>query len=367
VSAPSTFGRPGRPTATIESHVAFDRLTREPPFSQGLPISQSSLVIALVAVVIVLAVIASFVIGYIRLTPVELWRAVIGQGEASHNLLLFQFRAPRIVLAMLMGAMLAAAGTILQAITQNDLADPGLLSINAGAGLGIAAMLSTWPDAAVSTPYALPFAALLGGLAAAVVIYVIAAKQGVVTSSRLLLVGIACGFGISAATLILSLRMDPKLYQFTVTWMAGSVAGTSWRSVTVLLPWAIVTLPVVLVAARALDVIALGDQVATGLGMAVELRRRALTCVAVALAASAVAVGGAISFIGLVAPHLARRLVGIPHRVVLPTSMLLGALLVVVADSVGRNVLAPIEIPVGVVTGVIGAPYFLYVLMRRTG
>jgi iron complex transport system permease protein len=263
--------------------------------------------------------------------------------------------------------MLAGAGAILQAITQNELADPGLLSINAGAGLGVALLLARWPVAVGGVPFALPLAALAGGLAAATLIYLLAAKRGVVTSSRLLLVGIAVGFGISAAALLLSLRMDPKLYQFMVTWLAGTIAGKAWRSVQVLLPWFAILIPITLTVARRLDVMALGDQVATGLGLGAERHRRRLAFLAVGLAASAVAVGGAISFVGLICPHLARRLVGVSHRALLPTSMLLGALLVLVADAVGRNILAPIEVPVGVVVGVIGAPYFLFLLLRRTG
>lgn len=324
-------------------------------------------IILLLLVLIVVTCVLSLNIGFIQLAPLEVLKTVVGQGTDRQELILFQFRMPRIVIALMIGMGLALSGAILQGVSQNGLADPGLLGINAGAGLGVIALILYYPDAQASVPFLRPMAALGGGLMAAAVIYGLAYKHGRVTPSRLLLVGVAVTFGISAAMLVLSLRLDPQVYQYAVIWLAGTISSTSWKTVYALLPWTLLLVPLTLYKSPVLDVLNLGDSVASGLGAAVERQRRLLVVTAVALAGSAVAVGGGISFLGLVAPHLARRLVGPGHRFMLPTTALLGALLLVLADTIARNALAPVEIPVGIVVAIIGAPYFLYLLARTPG
>jgi iron complex transport system permease protein len=324
-------------------------------------------VILVLLLLVVGTSLVSLNLGFIRISPLEVLQTVIGQGTAQQALVLFQFRLPRIVLALLVGMGLALSGAILQGISQNALADPGILGINAGAGLGVIGLLLFYRTTASAPPMLLPMVAFVGALLAALLVYVLARKDGIVTPSRLLLVGIAVNAGIGAAMLVLSMRMDRQLYSFAVAWLSGSIAGTSWRSVVALAPWIVILAPLSWASARALNVLSLGDAMATGLGVAVARQRLVLIGMATALAGASVAVSGGIGFVGLVGPHLARRLVGPNHRVMLPVALLSGALLMVVADTLARNLLAPVELPVGVVVAAIGAPYFLYLLAQTKG
>lgn len=167
--------------------------------------------------------------------------------------------------------------------------------------------------------------------------------------------------------IVLTLKLDPQKYQFMATWLAGSIWGSNWKFVLALLPWIVVLLPLAFYKARVMNILNLGENSATGLGIPVEKERLLLLAVAVGLAGSSVAVSGGIGFVGLIAPHLARRLVGPKHELLLPASAMTGALLVIVADTIGRWLMQPTEIPTGIVVAVIGAPYFLYLLSKVKG
>ncbi|MEK5238569.1 iron ABC transporter permease [Paenibacillus sp. FSL L8-0470] len=322
-------------------------------------------ILAVISALIVLVFIISVNTGYIRLTPMELLNTLLGKGTDKQELILFDFRLPRIVISVLIGAGLAVSGAVMQGVFRNDLADPGILGINAGAGLMVMLMVSFYPSTAAAPVYLLPLVAFVGAGLTAVLIYVLAYKryQGI-SPIRLLLTGVAVAAGISAAMIVLTLRLDPDKYQFVATWLAGSIWGTSWKFVLSLLPWIVILLPYVIYKARVMNVLNLGEQTATGLGAAVTREQFKLLAAAVGLAASSVAVSGGIGFVGLVGPHLARRLVGPKHQLMLPASALLGSLLVITADTIGRWILQPSEIPTGIVVAVIGAPYFLYLLTR---
>jgi iron complex transport system permease protein len=302
----------------------------------------------LLGVAVVAACLLSLNLGFIKIGPLEVIRTLLGGGTEQQELVLYGFRLPRIVLALLVGGSLALSGGILQGVSQNGLADPGLLGINAGAGVAVVGLPYFFSEA-TAPAFLLPVAAFFGAAGAALLIYMLAYKGVTVTPARLLLVGIAVNAGLGAATLVLSLRLDEQLYSYAVAWLEGTVAGAAWPSVLALLPWFTVLVPLTLYKARTLNVLNLGDSVATGLGAGVERQRLGLIGLAVALAGSSVAVAGGIGFVGLVAPHLARRLVGPNHRVMLPAAMLSGALLLVIADILARNLLAPVELPVGVV------------------
>jgi iron complex transport system permease protein len=314
---------------------------------------------------IIAVFVISMNIGYIRLTPLEVAKTLFGYGTARQELILFEFRLPRIVLSVLVGAGLAVSGCILQGISRNALADPGILGINAGAGLAVMLFVSFYPKTTSAPVFLLPVVALVGAALAALLIYVLSYKrhEGVIPV-RLVLTGIAVAAGISAAMIVLTLRLDPDKYQFVATWLAGTVWGTNWKFVLALLPWILVLIPYVFSKSRAMDVLNLGDQTATGLGAPVERSRLTLLAAAVGLAGASVAVSGAIGFVGLIGPHLARRLVGPKHDMLLPASALVGGLLVITADTIGRWILQPSEVPTGIVVAVIGAPYFLYLLAR---
>nr|WP_275422819.1 iron ABC transporter permease [Paenibacillus mucilaginosus] len=327
--------------------------------------ARAAAVITGLCVLILLAFIISMNTGVIRLAPADVARTLFGGGTDQQKLILFDFRLPRIVISLLVGAGFAVSGAILQGVSRNALADPGLLGINAGAGLAVVLYISFFPVKEEAPVFFMPLLALLGAGTAAALVYLLAYKkeQGI-SSTRLILIGIAVAAGMGALMLVLTIRLDPKNYQFIAVWLAGSIWGTSWKYVTAVLPWMLVLLPLVFYKARVLDVLHLGEQVAAGLGVAIERERRRLLAAAVVLAGVCVAVGGGIGFVGLIGPHLARLLVGPKHRYLLPASALTGALMLLVADTLGRWILQPTEVPTGIVVAVIGAPYFLYLLSR---
>lgn len=326
---------------------------------------RGSVVLAALVILIVAVFVISMNIGYIRLSPLEVAKTLLGFGTAKQELILFEFRLPRIVISVLVGAGLAVSGCILQGISRNALADPGILGINAGAGLAVMLFISFYPTTTAAPVFLLPVLALVGAALTALLIYVLSYKrhEGVIPV-RLVLTGIAVAAGISAAMIVLTLRLDPDKYQFVATWLAGTVWGTNWKFVLALLPWIAVLLPYVFRKSREMDVLNLGDQTATGLGAPVERSRLTLIAAAVGLAGASVAVSGAIGFVGLIGPHLARRLVGPKHNMLLPASALVGGLLLITADTIGRWIVQPSEVPTGIVVAVIGAPYFLYLLAR---
>jgi iron complex transport system permease protein len=271
---------------------------------------------------------------------------------------------PRIVISILVGAGLALSGCIIQGIIRNALADPGLLGINAGSGLMVILFVLFFDSPSFMAVFTLPFVALLGAGTAAVMVYILSNRKGEGSDPlRLILTGIAVQACISALTITLVVKLDETRFNFVASWQVGSIWGSTWRFVLALLPWLLFVIPYVLSKSRVLDVLNLGDEIASSLGILVEKERRGLLTAAVALAASCVAVSGSIGFTGLIAPHLARRLVGPSHSTLLPVCALTGAVLVSVADTAARVIVQPSEIPTGIMVAIIGAPYFLYLLV----
>lgn len=322
-------------------------------------------VLIVLGILIITAFIISMNTGFTKLSPLEVLRTLFGGGTPKQELILFEFRLPRIVIAVLIGAGLALSGCILQGISRNALADPGILGINAGAGLMVMLFVSFFPTTTAAPIFLLPILALIGASFAAFLIYILSYKKGEgILPTRMLLTGIGVAAGISSAMIVLTLRLSPEKYQFVATWLAGSIWGSNWKFVMALLPFILVLVPLVLAKARVLNVLNLGDQTASGLGAPVERERMILLAAAAILAGACVSVSGGIGFVGLIGPHLARRLVGPKHQFLLPASALVGSLLVLVADTLGRVILQPSEIPAGILVAILGAPYFLYLLSR---
>ena len=317
------------------------------------------------AALLMLSFIVSMNTGYTKLSPPDTLRILLGGGTDRENLILFAFRLPRIVLAVLIGAGLALSGCIIQGISRNGLADPGLLGINAGAGLTVILYVLFFGANSFFSIFTLPFLALSGAGVTAFIIYTLASQKGEGAAPlSLILTGVAVQAGISALTTVLAVKLDDSQFEFVAAWQAGSIWGSNWQFVLALLPWLMFLIPYVLMKARVLDVLNLGDDIACSLGAAVERERRRLLAAAVALAAACVAVSGGISFVGLIAPHLARRLVGPKHSLLLPVCALTGAVLVSAADTIARASVQPAGIPTGIMVAIIGAPYFLYLLSK---
>ncbi|MBD2529857.1 iron ABC transporter permease [Nostoc flagelliforme FACHB-838] len=315
------------------------------------------------AVAIAVAMVMNVGRGEYPISPLDIVKTILGldTGNPDHSFVIQNLRLPRTLVAFMVGMALAISGTIFQGLTRNPLADPGIIGINAGASLAAVTVIVLFPSAPI---YTLPLSAFAGALLMAILIYSLAWNNG---SSPILL--ILMGVGLSAiASAITSLMITfGEIYDVSnaLVWLAGSVYGRTWEQVFSLLPWLIVFVPMALTLARHLNALNLGDDVAKSLGSQVEWQRGLLVLVGVALAGSGVATAGNIGFIGLIAPHLGRQLVGATHEGLIPTSALLGGVIVVMADLLGRTLFAPIELPCGIVTAAIGAPYFLYLLIRN--
>ncbi|AHI56470.1 FecCD family ABC transporter permease [Listeria ivanovii] len=303
--------------------------------------------------------------GYSKLPFLEVIKSFFGMADSGTQLIVTEFRLPRIVIALLVGAGLAVSGTILQGISGNGLADPGILGINNGAGLAVMLYISFFPSTMEVPVLFMPFIGFIGAILTAFVVYGLSySRSEGLLPNRLLLTGIAVAAAIAALITLLSIRLDPQNYQRYAEWMAGNIWASSWQYVFALLPWLVVLGTVAFTKVKTLDVLSFGDQVATGLGVRVEREKFILLIVAVGLAAACVSVSGGIAFIGLIGPHIARKLVGSAHRWVMVTAALSGGLLLLLADTIGRLMIQPSEIFAGIVVAVIGAPYFLFLLAK---
>ena len=303
--------------------------------------------------------------GTLKLSPVMVVKTLFGFGDFQSETVLFDYRLPRIVVTMLAGIGLGIAGGILQSLSRNPLADPGIIGLNAGAAFGLIVFVTYFHALEGNPSLLIPLFTFGGGLLAAAVIVLLAYdRQEGLVPIRLILVGIAVAAGFSALTLYLSLKLDEDTYTFASRWLVGNVWGRDWIHVLALLPWIVCLVPLTLMQSNTLNALTLGDAVASSVGVRVQRKRLLLLTLAVGLASASVSMTGGIGFIGLVAPHLARRLVGSLHQYFLPVSALLGLLILVSADTIGRSIFAPNAIPAGVVVAFIGAPYFLYLLTK---
>lgn len=303
--------------------------------------------------------------GYSQIPYMDVLKSLMHPGGPYSSAILLQIRLPRIILAVLCGMGLALSGCTLQAVTENPLADPGILGINAGAGFAVMLFLTLFPSLHISTMAYQPIFALAGGLLAAGFLYGFSKRNGKIRPSYLLLGGIGVSAGFSSIMLIMASDMENSSYQLVARWLAGNIWGSSWYQVKVLVPYLILLIPFLLTKAEILDLLLLGEEASMALGVRVEKERRILLIAAVALAASCISVSGGIGFIGLVAPHIAKKLAGVRHRVLMPASMLIGGLLLLLADTMGRSMFQPVEIPVGIVISILAAPYFLYLLRKQ--
>ena len=322
---------------------------------------------AMLAILAALALVALWCdinAGYRSISLEELGQILSGTASQSLTYTLVDLRLPRVLTSLLVGVGLSLSGCLLQGISRNDMADPGVLGINAGAGLLVAAFIVFVPAGLFPSAVALPVLAFAGSAAVAFLGWRLSVVRGASSPRRLLLIGVALATGLSSATSLLMLRMSDGDYAFVQNWLAGSIWGASWENVAILAVGLALLVAGALYASRTLNVLGLGEAAATGLGVNVPRARAALTAVAVGASGLACAVGGGLTFVGLVCPHMARRLVGPNFRVLVPATVLVGAVLMLLADIISRTLLAPNEIPVGIVAAVFGAPYVLDLLAK---
>lgn len=276
------------------------------------------------------------------------------------DLIIGQFRLPRALAAALAGALLAVSGTCLQAVTRNPLADPSIVGVSQGAGVAVLSLMVLWPDSPTGL---VPVAAMVGGVGVAVVMLLLAGRGG--HTIRFILTGIGIGAFLAAISSLLITYGELQLVMSALVWLAGSVHAAGWSDVAMLAVWSLLVLPVMLAASRGLNALLLGEATATGLGVSVRRAQLVAIIAAVIAAAGAVAAVGTLGFVGLVAPHVARLMVGERQGILLITSALVGALLVASADLAGRLAFAPVQVPAGILTALIGVPYFCALLWKR--
>ncbi|MCG1021701.1 FecCD family ABC transporter permease [Sutcliffiella horikoshii] len=324
----------------------------------------------LTIVSLALAVIALFILstgmGDMKISPWNVIKVFFGQGDSMETLVVQSFRLPRIIIALLVGISLAVAGAILQGIIRNPLASPDIIGLTGGASTAVVLFLALFSDSNNSLTVSiqwLPLSAFVGATAIAIIVYSLAWKNGL-SPIRLVLIGIGISTLMQALTTLFMLLGPIYRASQANIWITGTVYGSNWSHVKILLPWTVLLVIVSIMAVRQLNIQELGDEVATGVGGAVNKHRMGLLFLSTALTGGAVAFAGGIGFVGLMAPHIARRLVGSSFGVLIPTSAFIGAFLVMLADLIGRTLFSPLEIPAGVFTASIGAPYFIYLLYK---
>ena len=337
----------------------------------------ATLVIVSLLTALTVVVVLALTIGAAGI-PLSRLPAALGIGDAMHplaardQLVLWSIRIPRIAAAAIVGALLAMSGAIMQGLFRNPLADPALVGVSSG-GAFAAASAIVFTDSALGQnlhaiqPYILPFAAFAGSLGTTVLLYRIASRGGRTSIALFLLAGIAIAAIANAGIGLLVFAADDRQLRDITFWMLGSMSGATWTKTATLAPVLMVALAACLFVARGLDVLVLGEAEAFHAGVDVERLKRIAIVLVSAMTGVAVSVCGVVGFVGIVIPHLLRLMIGPGHRLLLPASACLGAFLLVGADTLARSIVAPAEMPIGILTAAVGAPFFLMMLLRQRG
>lgn len=329
---------------------------------------KSFLILIILTTLMFAMIILSLGIGQMAINPFNVVKSVFGFGTEMDNLVVRSFRMPRILMAIFAGAGLALSGAILQGVIRNPLASPDIIGITSGAAfttVGFLALFSDRSNTLTVSIHWLPLASFTGAICMGFLVYLLAQKNGTIAPIRLVLIGV----GLSAATQAFTTMMMILGPIFTASraniWITGSVNGTNWTEVQTIIPWMLALTVIVFFYARRLNIQELGDELATNAGGLVHKDRFVLLFLSSAFAGGAAAFAGGIGFVGLMAPHIARKVVGSAFGALLPASALIGGLIVLLADLVARTTFAPLEVPAGVFTSAIGAPFFIYLLYRN--
>ncbi|AMO59313.1 transport system permease [Mycolicibacterium phlei] len=329
-------------------------------------------VLTLLAVLLVATATTGVAVGSVAVPAAEVWQILLHRvlprafdqtWSPARAAIVLDARLPRVLLAALVGAGLAVCGMVLQAVVRNPLADPMLLGVSSGASVGAVLVLVAGVGAGL---VAMPLAAFLGALGALVAVYLLARTGGRMTTIRLILAGVAVAEVLSAvASLLIVTSDDPHKAQSAVRWLLGGLGGATWSTLWVPTLVVLVGVGVLLAVTRSLNLLYSGEEAATTLGLDVHRFRAAMFVVVALMVGAMVAVTGAIGFVGLIMPHVVRMLVGADHRRALPAAALLGASFLIACDIAARTVAAPEELPVGILTALVGGPYFLWLMRRR--
>ena len=312
------------------------------------------IVIGAIALLLLLAILST-----VNLELKEIISALINNDNKMVTTIVYKMRLPRNILAAIVGANLAVAGVLLQSVMKNPLADPGITGVSTGASVAAIIILLLLPQ----YTGILPLIAFIGGAFACILVFIMAYKNGI-KPGRIVLAGVAVNAILGGVISFLSTMYSDRI-QSAMLWLNGSLATKTWVHVEMLFIYSIIGLIISLFLIRSANILQLGDDAATNLGVNANYSRLIICSVAVFLAAISTSVVGVISFVGLIVPHIARMIMGSDHKYTIPFSMVLGGMVLLVADTLGRTIGGAIEIPVGVIMSIFGGPFFLYLLRKR--
>ncbi|WP_017186878.1 FecCD family ABC transporter permease [Alkalibacillus haloalkaliphilus] len=328
---------------------------------------RSLITITSLTLISIVLMIVSLGIGQMQISPIEVVKALFNSSGDMENLVVQSFRMPRILLAVLAGAALALSGAILQGIIRNPLASPDIIGITGGAALTTVIFLAVFSDRSNTLTLSihwLPLASFIGAIALGFIVYFLSWKNGGITPIRLVLIGVGIAMAVQAVTTMIMILGPIYTASRANIWLTGSLNGTNWNEIISITPWILGMIFILFIYVRRLNIQELGQDLSINAGGFVQKDRFTLLLLSSALAGGAVAFAGGIGFVGLMAPHIARRLVGSAFGSLLPASALIGGIIVLIADLIARTVFMPLEVPAGVFTSAIGAPYFIYLLYR---
>lgn len=307
--------------------------------------------------------------GTYKVSPLEVINTLLGNGTKLQNTAVINIRLPRLLVGAFVAIALSTAGSILQTVTKNDLADTGIIGINAGASVAALIFIkyqtaNYYSELGQFSIFVLPFMAIIGAAVASFIIYMLSSRNGI-RPKRLLLIGIGLNAGLNAFITFFTFRGGAADYNRVLVWTSGSLWGSGWSYAKVIIPIVVVMFILVLLNNKKLDVLNLSDELSISLGLNLERERKKFLSYAVILAGTATAFAGNIGFLGLISPHIAKKLVGPYHKNFITISAIISVIIILFADAVSRNLFSPIEVPVGITVSIFGVPYFIYLMMKE--
>lgn len=329
---------------------------------KAMPTSKKIIIIGAAFATLIIATLFSIGVGTVGCTLNDIFGCILGEiTEGTTYQIISNIRIPRIITGVLVGMNLAVAGVLLQGILRNPMASPNIIGVNAGAGLAAVAIMAVFP----AMMQLIPIAAFFGALLASILIFMLSMQNsGKSSTVHIVLAGMAVSALLNAITNGL-MMINSDVLNVTFSWTLGSLSGRSWSSVSMILPYSFLGLLAAMCISPKLNLFSLGDEMASSVGLKIGLYRVIIIVISSVLAGSAIATAGTIGFVGLVAPHTARLMIGNDHKYLVPLSALFGGVLLVLSDTLARTLFQPVELSVGIVTAVLGAPFFLYLLRKN--
>ncbi|BAK81552.1 FecCD family ABC transporter permease [Candidatus Arthromitus sp. SFB-rat-Yit] len=329
---------------------------------------KSSLFFLISSIILILSILLYLNLGSFKITITDIFKTFLGQGTSSQNFAIFNLRLPRVILAIIVAFSLSISGVIFQTTTKNPLAEPGIIGINSGAALFVILLISSnttsyYSKLPISTILLIPLVAITGAMFSMILIYVFAYKKQF-KPIKFILTGIAINTGFSAIISFYQLSVSKGDYNQVLTWICGSLWGSNWNYIILTLPFILILTIIALIKGKTLDILTLGDELSYGVGVNVKKEMALFIFIASLLAAIATSVAGNIAFLGFIAPHISKSIIGYSHRKIILLSGIIGSIILVLSDALAKNLFSPIEIPVGIIVSILSVPYFIFLIIK---